>query len=456
MKHYHYLTLLVGSLMMLTSCEKSLEVAGATEGNSMLTVQTRADESSAKVSYPVTVYAMNGDGQCVQRQQLLSDNDQLSMKLEPMTYQIYAIGGATDGDYTLPTQENASATSAVALNSEATHGDLMTAHNTINLSDNESTTLTLTMSRKVMHLQSLVIENVPTTVDGVAVAFTPIYDQLLLNGDYSTTSSEQTVTLTEQVDGTTWQITDDELYMLPASDDATITVKFTTGSSTQSFAYTCPQPLEANKHICIKGTYNESDELTLTGTITGATWDGTTTIEFTFNSSGSSTVNDDNSGGGNNNNTDNQDNTDVEEGDAPAVNSIYKECFVLSTEDDGSGEYVIVTLLHKQDLQIQGSQYTTQEELETEINASLPTFDANGITGWRLPTENELKSISIGIVNSAFTNANVSGATNMGTYHYYYSDGANIKCGLINQNIYNRGYTFGERLRPVTTVMFAK
>ena len=454
MKHYHYLTLLVGSLMMLTSCEKSLEVAGATEGNSLLTVQTRADESSAKVSYPVTVYAMNGDGQCVRRQQLLSDNDQLSMNLEPMTYQIYAIGGATDGDYTLPTQENATATSAVTLNSEATHGDLMTAHNTINLSDNESTTLTLTMSRKVMHLQSLVIENVPTTVDGVAVAFTPIYDQLLLNGEYSTTSSEQTVTLTEQEDGTTWQITDDELYMLPASDDATITVKFTTGSNTQSFAYTCPQPLEANKHICIKGTYNESNELTLTGTITGATWDGTTTIEFTFNSSGSSTVNDDNSGSGNNNNPDNPNNIDVEEGDAPAVNTIYKDCYVLSTEDDDTGDYVIVTLLHKLELQINGGEYNSQQELETEINASLPTFDTNDITGWRLPTENELKSISIGLVNSAFVNANISGATNMSNQNYYYSDGADIKCGLINSNLYDREYTLGNRLRPVTTVMF--
>ena len=176
MKNSNYLTLIVCSLISLTSCEKSLEVATTTEGNSMLTIQTRADESSAKVSYPVNVYAMNSDGQCIKRQQLLSDNDQLSMDLQPMTYQIYAIGGATDGDYTLPTQSNATATSAVTLNSEATHGDLMTAHNTINLSDNESTTLTLTMSRKVMHLQDLVIKSVPATVDAVAVAFTPIYD----------------------------------------------------------------------------------------------------------------------------------------------------------------------------------------------------------------------------------------------------------------------------------------
>ena len=454
MKHYHCLTLFVGSLMMLTSCEKSLEVAGATEGNSKLTVQTRADENSAKVSYPVTVYAMNGDGQCVRRQQLLSDDDQLSMDLEPMTYQIYAIGGATDGDYTLPTQENATATSAVTLNDEATHGDLMTAHNTINLSDNESTTLTLTMSRKVMHLQSLVIQDVPATVDAVAVAFTPIYDNLLLNGDYSTTSSEQSVSLTEQADGTTWQITDDELYMLPASDDATITVKFTTGSDIQSFAYTCPQPLEANKHIRITGTYNESNELTLTGTITGATWDGTTTIEFTFNSKGSSTVNDDNSGGGNNN-SGNQNNVVVEEGEAPSAGTAYKDCYVVKTEDDETGEYVIATLLHKTEVDITGDGKTEASVLE-EINEALPEFDINGITGWRVPTLAEVLEINGNQANLVITN--IAGSVEISNDFYYYMNGSNLMAYPGTSNSFSQliNYELGERLRPVTTVMFAK
>ena len=454
MKNSNYLTLIVCSLISLTSCEKSLEVPTTTEGNSMLTIQTRADESSAKVSYPVNVYAMNSDGQCIKRQQLLSDNDQLWMDLQPMTYQIYAIGGATEGDYTLPTQTDATATSAVTLSSEATHGDLMTAHNTITLSDNESTTLTLTMSRKVMHMQDIVIKNVPTTVDGVAVAFTPIYDHLLLNGDYSTTSSEQTVTLTEQNDGTTWQITDDELYMLPASDDATISVKFTTGTKTTSFAYSCPQPLEANKHISITGTYTGNGELTLTGSITGATWNGTTTIEFTFDNHGSTTVDSNNSSGENNNSTDTQDN--IEEGDAPTVNTLYKDCFVLSAEDDDSGEYVTVTLLHKTETQIDGDQYDTQEELEAEINASLSTYDINGISGWRLPTESELSSISTGLVNNAFRNSNVENAIELSNKCYYYSDGTNIKCALIIPSFSSRDYNSGESLRPVTTVTFRK
>lgn len=453
MKRYYYLTLLVCSLMMLTSCEKSLEVASTTEGNSLLTVQTRAESNTAKVSYPVTVYAMNGDGKCIKRQQLLSDNDQLSMDLSPTTYQIYAIGGATEGDYTLPTQANATATSAVTLNSEATHGDLMTAHNTINLSDNESTTLTLTMSRKVMHLQDLVIKNVPTTVDAVAVAFTPIYDNLLLNGDYSTTSSEQAVTLTEQADGTTWQITDDELYMLPASDDATITVKFTTGTSVKSFAYSCPQPLEANKHISITGTYTGTGELTLTGSITGATWNGTTTIEFTFNSSGSTTVDSNNSGGDNNDNNGDSNNTGIEEGDAPEKNSVYKDCFVLNTEDDDTGEYVTVTLLNKTETDITGQNFS-ETEIVSVIEEALTEFD-NNITGWRLPTENELKSISVGVVNQNM--ANVDGFTLMSNHYYYHSDGNNIKSGYIgSKDTYNKEYTLGTHLRPVTTVTFKK
>ena len=451
MKYCHNLTLFVCALMMLTSCEKSLEVASTTGGSSTLTIQTRAEANTTKVSYPVTVYAMNGDGECIKRQQLLSDNDQLSLDLQPMTYQIYAIGGATEGDYTLPTQSNATATSAVTLNSEATHGDLMTAHNTINLSDNESTTLTLTMSRKVMHLQDLVIKSVPATVDAVAVAFTPIYDNLLLNGDYSTTSSEQTVTLTEQVDGTTWQITDDELYMLPASDDATITVKFTTGSTTTSFAYTCPQPLEANKHISITGTYTGNGELTLTGSITGASWDGTTTIEFTFNNNGSTTVDSSNSGGDNNDNNNSQEN--IEEGNAPATGSIYKDCYVLNAEDDDSGEYVLVTLLHKSETQMNGNQYDTQEELEAEINTALPTYDINGITGWRLPTQSELSSITMGLANNAFLN--VDNSTALSSKWYYFSDGANIKCATIYP-FSVQDYNLGERLRPVTTVTFRK
>ena len=161
-------------------------------------------------------------------------------------------------------------------------------------------------------------------------------------------------------------------------------------------------------------------------------------------------MNDDNSGGGNNNN-----NTGIEEGAAPAKNTLYKDCFVIKTEDDNTGEYVIVTLLHKLELQIDGSEYSSQQELETEINTSLPTFNINGITGWRLPTKAEAQASvdDWDVANQLFINA---GSPIISNDNYYYLDGSTIKAhpGHVAPN--SLPYSSGERLRPVTTVMFAK
>lgn len=442
---------LTGMLLSLAfvSCEKELEKAGAAEGNSVLTVTTRSGESDAKVSYPVTVYVMNEDGQCVRRLQLLSADDQLSMKLQPMTYHIYAVAGATDGDYTLPGQDDATATSEVALNEDAVHGDLMTASNTVTMSEEENTVLTLTMVRKVMQIESLVINQVPKSVDAVTVTLAPIYDNLLLNGNYSATTSTQTVTLTEQADGTTWQ-NDEALYMLPSNGNATITVKFSRGGTITSYAYSSPLPLEANKHIRITGTFTGTDELTLSGTITGATWDGTTTIEFTFDETGSTTTGGGTSGGGDNGgNSGGGDESDVIEGTAPDVGTAYNGCYVLSSTDDEN--YTFVTLVHKDEFDISGKEKQLAE-VEAEINDALLNSDINDISGWRLPVESEISSFTLNMFNS------VSGATPMSmSKSYYYLSSNGIKCATFGMgNVFNQEYTNGDKLRPVTTLKFNK
>lgn len=441
----------------LASCEKSLEKAGATEGNSVLTVMTRSGENDAKVSYPVTIYVMNEDGQCVRRLQLTSANDQLSMKLQPMTYHIYAVAGATDGDYTLPGQDDATATSEIALNEDAVHGDLMTASNTVTMSEEENTVLTLTMVRKVMQIESLVINQVPKSVDAVTVTLAPIYDNLLLNGNYSATTSTQTVTLTEQADGTTWQ-NDEALYMLPSNGNATITVKFSRGGTITSYAYSSPLPLEANKHIRITGTFTGTDELTLSGTITGATWDGTTTIEFTFDETGSTTTGGGTSGGGDNGgNGGDGDEFDVVEGPVPTVGSIYQECYVNTVTDDETGNYKLVTLIHNDEVDISGTG-KTEEQIMEEIEEALPNFEINGITGWRLPTEDEAVNFSSGpAMNVAFQQAQISG-TNINSDWYYClaSTGLKLFVGAMGVVAQTEPITKGQHLRPVTTLKFHK
>lgn len=438
------------TLLAMFSCEKGLDVAGAAEGNSVLNVVTRSGESDAKVSYPITVYVMNTDGQCVRKLQLLTANDQLSMKLQPLTYNIYAIAGAADGDYSLPGQDDATATSEITLNEDATHGDLMSAKNTVTMSEEESSTLTLSLSRKVMHLESLVINNVPKSVDAVTVTLAPIYDNLLLNGEYSSTTGTQTVALTEQSDGTTWQ-NDDELFLLPSAGNATITVKFSRGGTVTSYAYSSPLALEANKHIRITGTFTGTDELTLSGVITGATWNGTTTIEFNFDEEGSTTTGggtttDDNSG----NQDDNGSEDDVMEGTAPAVGSYYQNCsYVLASNEDG--DYVTVTLVHKDEASIIGSGKTIAG-LEDEIEDALSSFEINGITGWRLPTEAEISTFTRAMFNG------LSGATPMANNNYFYLATNGIYAALITDTSVGLGrpYSLGERLRPVTTLKFHK
>lgn len=447
------------TIMTFVSCEKELGVVGAEEGNCLLTVQTRSGEADAIVSYPVTVYAMNSDGVCVRRQQLMSASDQLSMNLQALTYHIYALAGAADGVYAIPTQSDATATSAVTLLEDQQHADLMTANNTVTMTEGESNTLTLSLSRKVMELEDITINNVPTTVDAVSVTFSPIYDNLLLNGTYSESTSEQAVSLTEQSDGKTWKISNsDPIYMLPAAagQTPTIAVKFNKGGNITSYTYTCPQPLEANKHIQITGTYT-GDELTLTGTISGATWGGTTVINFTFNGSGSQTVNsgnDDNGGGDNNGGNNNDDEDDVVSGTAPTVGSVYQECYVLSAADDNTGNYTLVTLMHKTDEVIEGT-----GTIQAEIEAALSNFDINGITGWRLPTEDELSAVRSNLTIINQTLEGIDGGEQFVNDFYYYQSNNGIKSAYINNsNAFTLNLTpqKDQRLRPFTTLKFHK
>ena len=464
--------LLTSALMLaaLASCEKSLEVAGADEGNSTLNITTRSGGNDAKVSYPITVYAMNGEGQCVRRQQLLTASDQLSMKLQPMTYQIYAIGGAPDGDYTLPTLENAAATSEVVLNEDAAQGDLMTAKNSVTMSDEENTNLTLSMSRKVMQLESIIIENVPTFVTGVSIDLAPIYSKVLLNGNYGEGTQTESLDLTEQEDGRTWQL-DNPLYMLPSSGNATLTVKFTKSSGTTSYAYTAPVALEANKKIRIKGTFTGEDQLNLIGTITGAQWEGTTTIEFSFNKDGSTTNNSNtntnsnqNNNNDNNNNDDEDDEDNIEDengiatGKCPTTGefTIYKDCYILKITSDK--DFLYVTLVHKTEEDISG-EGKTEEAVMAEINAALPSFNINGIKGWRLPTEDEIaliKQKATSINNILKPVSDYTPVTTLDTY-YYYIDGSSLKTYYFNpQTSTNNPFTSGQKLRPVKTLKFLK
>ena len=332
------------AVLGLTACEKMLvddieDVGNGQVKNSVLQVRTRSGGSSgdaATVAYPVTVYVFAGD-ECRAVQTIGDEGQTLNIPLVEGTYSVYAVGGASTSDYVLPTMDDATVTSAIALCKGHEHGDLMAASATAMLVlmaasatamlvDGGTNTVTLGMTRKTMLIQDVTIKKIPTAATAVSVTIAPLWQSLTVGGTYSTMNGSNTIGLTRQEDGRTWQNAASAYLLPPSSQPASVSVNITIGGTTKTYTYSCSDQLEAGYKINIDGTYTEAIGVNLTGTITGATWLGERMISFEFDESGSSTVDDDNGGGNGNNEA--PDNTE----DIPAVGSTYQGCYVLGCQ----------------------------------------------------------------------------------------------------------------------------
>ena len=437
-------------LMFFSACEKELmteeekksntEETTGEDADSKLTIVTRAP-SGEVISYPVTVYIMNGEGHCVKKESLISSADELSVKLPAATYQVYAVGGATGTTYTLPSFADASANYEIALNQGASHADLMTASSSVTLERNGSNTLVMGFVRKVLKVNDITINDMPEAVSAVSVTLAPLYKAVQLDGTYvaGTISESVTIELTRQADGTSWKNASTP-YLLPAVSAATVTVNIVTGNQSKSVTYTSSQTLAANSELNISGTYTgSSGEFVMSGVFTGAVWGDPTSINFTFNETSAEDAGSSQGGGGNS----------TSEGGAPAVNTWYKNCYVFKSVEDGND--IVVTLVHRNEVEISASGKTA-DQVESEINAALPGFNINGISGWRLMNAQEAHDVPIMLLNVDVEN---QGGTLMSNgAFYYYKDGDNLTSFLGNGM--NRGYELGQYLRPVTTLHFNK
>ena len=426
------------AVLGLTACEKMLvddieDVGNGQVKNSVLQVRTRSGGSSgdaATVAYPVTVYVFAGD-ECRAVQTIGDEGQTLNIPLVEGTYSVYAVGGASTSDYVLPTMDDATVTSAIALCKGHEHGDLMAASATAMLVDGGTNTVTLGMTRKTMLIQDVTIKKIPTAATAVSVTIAPLWQSLTVGGTYSTMNGSNTIGLTRQEDGRTWQNAASAYLLPPSSQPASVSVNITIGGTTKTYTYSCSDQLEAGYKINIDGTYTEAIGVNLTGTITGATWLGERMISFEFDESGSSTVDDDNGGGNGNNEA--PDNTE----DIPAVGSTYQGCYVLASTVTDDGSFI-----------------GHPEVLEALIDEKLAEADVDGISDWRLPTYNELNTIyaSLDAINEAFeSDVSASGK-------YIYDAGGTVLFRILSQTTADGFDNFGAtaRIRPVTTVSITK
>lgn len=418
------------------SCEKMTfpENGEMNEGetNSLLQVRTRTIDEGTEVSFPVNVYVFKGE-KCVALQTLTDENHPLSIALTEGDYSVYAIGGASAENYILPSQEDATPSMAIALQAGKSHGDLMAAKSNVTLVDGGTNTLTLALERKVMLLQNVTLNNIPSAATAVSVTISPLWQQLegtTYTGEEGTT----TIALTKQSDGHTWNFNGEEYLLPPSGNSLTIAVNITTANGTSTYSYNTSEQLEASGKFNIQGTYTEAIGVTLTGTITGAKWKSEKTISFEFDESGSQTA--DPNSGENNDDTD-----DIITGTIPEVGSTYQTCYVLAVTDKGSYSEVLL-LSPKQKTILTGSE--TKEEALTKVETAIPTCGVEGINGWRLMTDTEI-TIAINTPKTPNIQKDI---------RYFYIENGVLKSAKISSSILYPGQSLSstDLLRPVATI----
>lgn len=395
--------LLLLAAMTLFSCEKFSddENLGDAEANSTLVIRTRAAmaqvDEDAKVSYPVNVYVFNSSDACVAVETIASDADEMKLALPEGSYHVYAVAGADAENYELPTKDNATKESVIALKADRQHGDLMTADNAVTLAYGEENTLTLSLERKVMMLENVTINNVPGSVTAVSVTVAPLYENLLLNGTCSGNEGSYTLNLTREGETSTWK-NDAGVYLLAAaSTPATVKVTFSVNDKPTSYSYSCTEKLAANYKVNISGTYS-SDGVEMKGQIIGETWEGTTNVVFDFDGSGSTETvkpgGDDDQGG-------------EVSSDAPAVETIYNGSYVLRSEVQGDN--TVVTLMTLKSINNLDFDSEDQTSIRDAVEKAIKEIVVGDVVGWRLPNEKDMAFIQEKEINGEYMSSVVDG-----------------------------------------------
>ncbi len=446
------LVLLLMAACCFSACEKlSLpsDEGAETDGKdalSLLQISTRAAGEGATVSYPLWVYVFGGE-ECVAVQQVTDASQPLSIRLVEGDYVVYAVGGASASDYVLPTQAEATPDMPIALQAGKEHGDLMVAQSSVTLADGQTNAVTLTMERRVMLLQSVVLQKIPSAATAVTVTLSPLYEQL--NGtEYAGESGTSTVQLVKQSDGRTWSFEGTRYLLPPSASPLTITVNVTKPDGASNYTYSTTEPLTAGSKLNIRGTYTEAAEVVLTASIVGAEWTSEKTISFDFDESGSSTA--DNAGGesGGNETGEGSGSETVLTGTVPAVGDTYRDCYVVAvSEANGTAEVLLLSPTQQTMTAITDGM--TADDVMPLVEAALPSCAVEGISGWRLMTKEEAQKLAARYQD--YSKLNIAGGS---SHRFLINNDGVLKAATMGTASVTTVSSFSSAniLRPVATV----
>ncbi len=439
--------------IICASCSKDVasfeEIDGSAVGNTMLRVSTRATPGSNEtLSSPINIYLFNSKDKCVAYKQVGTSEENIEFKLTEGLYKVYSLAGADAETYNLPTMENANVGSVVSLKEGKLHKDLLAANNSINLINDQDESLNLEMGRKVLMLSSVTVNDVPTDVSNISVSISPVYENLKLNGEYNGNNGSVTIDLSKTSNSMTWSSSQD-LYMLPSIGNPLLKFTFTqSDGSTKSFTYKSEKPLEANYKVAVKVNYIKIKEPTLKCIINGVEWSGEDEWAFDANEKEFATEDKEEPGKpGDSEDTDK----------LPQAGELYKGCFVLKSESTSST--TTITLISPK--QVSGLEFieTDQESVKSAIEAALPSVSVDEISGWRIPTLEEISYLKadLSAFNRKLVSLNFHNFPTTSSYYILNTDGNIRPFSLGSGNVTNlKSNKASLYLAPFATVTFTK
>lgn len=429
----------VVSMTLLTSCEKEFSEVTPVNPESSLTVTTRSESGAEEVAYPVAVYLFDANKTCIDFRRIESADASVVYDLAEGVYDVYAFGGVAEGKYTLPSVKEATLESVIALQDGQEHGDLMMANSSVTTTKGEANTINLLMNRCVSKIESIVIKQVPDDVTAVSVTLSKTCKSMAFNGTKKDVNIEVITLEKSGTESGTWELKTPRHVLFDVAASASVKISMTTNGNAKGYTYQLTDKWKSNYLYHINATYTEKQNFHVTGTITGATWQGTEDIVFNFDETNTQ----DGGSGPTINET------------APEVGTLYKGCYVLSRTEESNA--IKVLLLHPNQYSDVCNGTMSQEEARNSINSKLSEIASeNEITGWHLPNEAEMETIySIG---TGRINQKIPAPKLENNEDYFYDDNGTIRGYLLSSKV-KRDLSLTTNkaiLRPVAVVRFVE
>lgn len=429
----------VVSMTLLTSCEKEFSEVTPVNPESSLTVTTRSESGAEEVAYPVAVYLFDANKACIDFRRIESADASVVYDLAEGVYDVYAFGGVAEGKYTLPSVKEATLESVIALQDGQEHGDLMMAKSSVTTTKGEANTINLLMTRCVSKIASIVIKQVPDDVTAVSVTLSKTYKSMAFDGTKKDVNIEVITLEKSGTESGTWELKTPRHVLFDVAASASVKISMTTNGNAKGYTYQLTDKWKSNYLYHINATYTEKQNFHVTGTITGATWQGTEDIVFNFDETNTQ----DGGSGPTINET------------APEVGTLYKGCYVLSRTEESNA--IKVLLLHPNQYSDVCNGTMSQEEARNSINSKLSEIASeNEITGWHLPNEAEMETIySIG---TGRINQKIPAPKLENNEDYFYDDNGTIRGYLLSSKV-KRDLSLTTNkaiLRPVAVVRFVE